>query len=657
MKPPRTRLTCRAHNRFSPSLVLWQHFIGTDRPFLHRQRFSSTTAESTQDGPDSGLSKSDAKLGQEDNVQSETPKLRIRKQTTRKGEWHPAKAGASAAKNVRKQYDQNVASLTAADKLLAAARASFECETDYEGVVVEPMVSPIPCMESDLPWCLPKEKMTMSGMDRLRTEIARFCEYSRPTYHEALARRHLIEQVRAHVAEILPHHDLEVFGSERTGLALATSDIDLRLLPKERLEDAGPANLPPKPEKRTEGWKSLQQLHWQGLARHKAYMLVNFRHARYPLISLQDRNSGLDVQIVLANDTSPSREIMKRYMAQYPYLRDLYLVVKTLFDVRGLSDVFRGGFGSYTLFMMIVASIKHSPHSCKDAAGGLINFLRFYRNFQTEGWGISIEPPILFDKKEHRVLTDTTRAKLNDKSIKPLPPYMLCLRDPADETNDLGRKGIAIKHVQRTFVKLCYDLDRHIKHNTRPSLLGPLVGSSYMLNKAHREKLRRYGAKLSTQLKASLAATAKMVRDREKDPRADETEEEKVQARLSQAARDAKAQRATEDRNKKLREEADRIAVLEHGDAMASILGMPAVGHETAQESELPQAKETEDVQPGEGVRIKYTAAKDIGVQYSRKKLDSVDDFPIQEAGSEAEKRSMDSALADEAKGSEKVSG
>jgi len=225
-------------------------------------------------------------------------------------------------------------------------------------------------------------------------------------------RRHLVEQVQGHVRRILPDHVLEVFGSERTGLAMATSDIDFRLVNKQTFEDPFLAKLPPSPEQRFQGMTSLHKLHWNNLAKHKAYILATLRHARYPLISLQDRNSGLDVQIVLSNDTSHSREIMNGYMEEYPYLRQLYFVVKTMFDVRGLSDVFRGGFGSYTIFMMIVASLRHSPHPRNDAAGGLINFLKFYRNFQTQKWGISIEPVSLFDKKENPVLTDTAKAKL-----------------------------------------------------------------------------------------------------------------------------------------------------------------------------------------------------------------------------------------------------
>jgi non-canonical poly(A) RNA polymerase PAPD5/7 len=145
---------------------------------------------------------------------------------------------------------------------------------------------------------------------------------------------------------------------------------------------------------------------------HKAYILHSIRYARYPLISVQDRLSGLDVQIVLSKDSSLSRTIMQGYMEEYPYLRQLYYVVKTALEIRGLTDVYRGGIGSYPLFMMIVASIRHAPHPPNDAAGGLLNFLRFWSEFDTRNQGISIEPAYLFDKASETVIPIETKIRL-----------------------------------------------------------------------------------------------------------------------------------------------------------------------------------------------------------------------------------------------------
>jgi len=165
---------------------------------------------------------------------------------------------------------------------------------------------------------------------------------------------------------------------------------------------------------------------------------------------------------------------------------------------------------------------------------------------------------------------------------------MLCLRDPADSTNDLGRRAVAIKHVQTTFKKICIELDRQLAFNTRASLLGPLVGPLYMMNKGRRDRLNAYGSKLSSRLKVDLAEKARMVREREV-----ETEEQEA-ARLAKEAEDKEWQRKSEERSRMLQEEAERTATLEHGDAMASILGMPSVDHEEMTENEQQDGQVSE---------------------------------------------------------------
>ncbi|KAF1916113.1 hypothetical protein BDU57DRAFT_516011 [Ampelomyces quisqualis] len=507
MKPPHPLLKCHAHNRFSPSIALWQHFVGLDWPCSTQHRLVATAAAPVQDDADRPVN---------EQVGNGPQRVNITRKKTDKGTWFATKAEASIAHNKVRQITMRQARAKAPETLLASTKQAFAAHQDYTGVVVEPMEDPTPIAERFLPWCVAEKDRTMAGMDRLAVEIDKFYEYARPSSWETKARRHLTTQVRDHVRKILPKHELEVFGSERTGLALPTSDIDFRLVsPTQRRDESARSNFPPSSNERHRGKTDLYRLLNARMGHDKAYLLVHLRHARYPLLMLQDRNSRLDVQIVLSNDTSLSREYIKQYMQQYPYLRKLFFVVKTMFDVRGLSDVFRGGFGSYTLFMMIVASIRHNPHPRGDAAGALMNFLKFYRNFNTSKEGLSIEPVSKFNKHKMPVLTKQVETKIKNKESQPLPPYMLCLRDPADKTNDLGRKAIAIKHVQATFKHLCARLDYDLPVNTRPSLLSPLVGTSYMLNKQRRYDLESYGRQVSEQHSKLLALQAKMVREQE----------------------------------------------------------------------------------------------------------------------------------------------
>jgi non-canonical poly(A) RNA polymerase PAPD5/7 len=82
--------------------------------------------------------------------------------------------------------------------------------------------------------------------------------------------------------------------------------------------------------------------------------------------------------------------------------------------------------------------------------------------------------------------------RTQEGKLKSLPPYMLLLRDPANETHDLGCKAIAIKHLQTTFKALAHQ---------------------YMLNKERRQKLQDYGRRIGQQVVKTLAAKARQVRE------------------------------------------------------------------------------------------------------------------------------------------------
>ena len=260
-------------------------------------------------------------------------------------------------------------------------------------------------------------------------EIDRFYQYAIPGKDEKISRKTVIEQVRKHVQSALPECELEVFGSERTGLASATADIDLRLILPPIGLDAAADKISPRRNDKERFKEQFQKLFNRTLRHEKAYTRVLMRHARYPLIDLLDRESGLDVQIVLARDSAHSRAIMQRYMDEYPYLRSLYFVVKAMFEVRGLSEVYHGGFGAYSIFMMIVASVKHAPWPPQDAGYALLNFLKFYGTFDTVNKGISIEPPVLFDKATERIERPEVTAKIKKVSLAHLYHETLFIND------------------------------------------------------------------------------------------------------------------------------------------------------------------------------------------------------------------------------------
>ena len=161
----------------------------------------------------------------------------------------------------------------------------------------------------------------------------------------------------------------------------------------------------------------LRQLK-SSLAKRSEYTDCQVTYSRVPLVSLRDKESQIEVQIVLSNETAFARGRMEHYMREFTCLRELFMVVKVMFDIRHLTDVYMGGFGTYSIFYMIVASLLHSKkrnpklYKDPDTATALMDFLKFWGTLNTEKVGVSIDPYDLFDKDHHKVMSDKTRSQL-----------------------------------------------------------------------------------------------------------------------------------------------------------------------------------------------------------------------------------------------------
>ncbi|KAF2147443.1 uncharacterized protein K452DRAFT_282448 [Aplosporella prunicola CBS 121167] len=185
-------------------------------------------------------------------------------------------------------------------------------------------------------------------------------------------------------------------------------------------------------------------------------------------------------------------------MEEYPALRAIYTVVRQMLEVRGLTDVYFGGLGSYSIFMMVVASFKLHPRPENDSlAQHLIDFLTFYTKLDTNELWVSIEPPSLTKKIEAKPKQSIEeKQKLKDQlgigKVNPNQPYLLSLRDPADKSNDLGRKCFCWKHVQTTMAVLREELLLRLEANDGTLLLTPLVGRNFKLLETKREHLQKF---------------------------------------------------------------------------------------------------------------------------------------------------------------------
>lgn len=384
---------------------------------------------------------------------------------------------------------------------------------DYEGRHIPPQ-APTEELGLPMPWALPPhEAAGLSATEWLEQEMTRFAAYLQLTPAEEAARAAVVAEARAMAANKSreSHIKTELFGSSVTGLATAISDVDIRLHHAADYDDA---------PRLTTVAMAMGGI-FRRFEASQDWICVVYRNAKFPIINAIHKATGIDMQFVCSPSSTPQQEATRQYLAELPHLRTLYPLVYTMLSTRGLLDVFSGGIGSYGLLMMLVASLKRRstvyPTSLSDQ---LLHFLDFYTNghaFDTTKHGITISPtPKLFLKHDrspehgpssHKALIESAHRRHDPvragqwaiSQRRPLQPYLLCLQDPANAVNDLGRKSNAIKHILATmkFVREgIVEEGRAIEEAGQgkgESMLGPVVGRVHEVYAERRARVEEYG--------------------------------------------------------------------------------------------------------------------------------------------------------------------
>ena len=274
---------------------------------------------------------------------------------------------------------------------------------------------------------------------RLQKEIEAFELYIRLSPAEKLASEAVAAEVESILQELLPRHSLSVVGSHRTDLATPTSDIDFSLfLPSPEKNASAPGS---RSQSLRIAQKDLRKIH-RGLHNSLSFREAELVFARVPLVKAVHYRTWLQVQISTMSPDRYDTIFTAAYLAEFPTLRPLFILLRHALEMRNLNTPFEGGLGSYSLLMMIVAALKQvsGQYARTDLANHLLHVLDFYASADLYLFGFCVDPPRTFKKAGSGLFPMNHRK-----------PYMLCLQDPADATNDLGRNAYAIKHVQRLF--------------------------------------------------------------------------------------------------------------------------------------------------------------------------------------------------------------
>ncbi|XP_026150235.1 terminal nucleotidyltransferase 4A-like isoform X2 [Mastacembelus armatus] len=276
-----------------------------------------------------------------------------------------------------------------------------------------------------------KTRRYSPGINGLHEEIMDFFNFMSPRPEEEAMRRDVVNRIESVIKDLWPTARVEIFGSFSTGLYLPTSDIDLVVF--------GKWDHPP-----------LQELE-QALKKHNVagpYLIKVLDKATVPIIKLTDYETGVKVDISFNVETAvKAAQFIKSYLKKYTVLPPLIFVLKQFLLQRDLNEVFTGGISSYSLILMAISFLQLHPRIDTRRANInlgilLIEFFELYgRDFNYMKTSIRVKNGGAYMFKEEML---TAMGNGNR-------PSMLCIEDPVQPGNDVGRSSYGILQVKQVF--------------------------------------------------------------------------------------------------------------------------------------------------------------------------------------------------------------
>ncbi|CAN2389554.1 snoRNA polyadenylation [Pristimantis euphronides] len=312
---------------------------------------------------------------------------------------------------------------------------------------------------SGTPW---KSRNYSDEVIGLHEEILDFYKYMSPRPEEEKMRMEVVTRIENVIKELWPSADVQIFGSFKTGLYLPTSDIDLVVFGKWE-------NLPL--------WTLEEALRKHKVADENSVKVLD--KATVPIIKLTDSYTEVKVDISFnVQNGVKAAQLIRDFIKKYPVLPYLVLVLKQFLLQRDLNEVFTGGIGSYSLFLMAVSFLQLHPRedACSpDANYGvlLIEFFELYgRHFNYLKTGIRIKDGGSYVAKD----------EVQKSMLDGYRPSMLYIEDPLQPGNDVGRSSYGAMQVKQAFdyayVVLSHAVSpiaKYYPNNESESILGRII--------------------------------------------------------------------------------------------------------------------------------------------------------------------------------------
>lgn len=186
-------------------------------------------------------------------------------------------------------------------------------------------------------------------------------------------------------------------GSRATGLAGPLSDLDYVIqLPNSEM-----------------GFQKMQKatknvLHELRVALDKSadYKQTRYVSGRIPTLTVVDKKTGLRVQTTSSMVTAHTTEFVKYYLAEYPQLRPLYLILRRYLERRELASAAGSGLSSYPTLVVILTALTHAKENFlpDDLGRQLLHVLDFWATADCISLGYAADPPLTFPKFSRKLV-------------------------------------------------------------------------------------------------------------------------------------------------------------------------------------------------------------------------------------------------------------
>ncbi|XP_044283594.1 terminal nucleotidyltransferase 4B [Varanus komodoensis] len=370
----------------------------------------------------------------------------------------PSASSSSAASNKRKR-DNKASTFGLNYTLLLGPAGESGDPAPGDGPLGRPQAGPDEPAYTGTPW---KKTNYSQGVVGLHEEINDFYKYMSPRPEEERMRMEVVNRIENVIKELWPNADVQIFGSFKTGLYLPTSDIDLVVFGKWE-------TLPL--------WTLEEALRKHNVADKGSVKVLD--KATVPIIKLTDSFTEVKVDISFnVQNGVKAAHLIKDFIKKYPVLPYLVLVLKQFLLQRDLNEVFTGGIGSYSLFLMAVSFLQLHPRedACTPNANYgvlLIEFFELYgRHFNYLKTGIRIKDGGSYVAKE----------EVQKNMLDGYRPSMLYIEDPLQPGNDVGRSSYGAMQVKQAFdyayVVLSHAVSpiaKYYPNNESESILGRII--------------------------------------------------------------------------------------------------------------------------------------------------------------------------------------